>query len=109
MSENNRVKLWMKMVDKRGCEGVVGNKLISECLSHDQALPLTISTGLGQPRSQALPSPQQKIKRRGRAWDRFTHDIAARQHHSNNYKSHDVIMQPHDSNSYNITTETSEL
>ena len=25
------------MVDKRGCEGVVGNKLISECLSHDQA------------------------------------------------------------------------
>ena len=39
MSENNRVKLWMKMVDKRGCEGVVGNKLISECLSHDKALP----------------------------------------------------------------------
>ena len=38
MSENNRVKLWMKMVDKRGCEGVVGNKLISECLSHDQAI-----------------------------------------------------------------------
>ena len=37
MSENNRVKLWMKMVDKRGCEGVVGNKLISECLAHDQA------------------------------------------------------------------------
>ena len=25
------------MVDKRGCEGVVGTKLISECLSHDQA------------------------------------------------------------------------
>ena len=24
--------------DKRGCEGVVGTKLISECLSHDQAL-----------------------------------------------------------------------
>ena len=31
--------------DKRGCEGVVGTKLISECLSHDQAL--SISTGLG--------------------------------------------------------------
>ena len=43
---------WMKMVedenvdnglggegdDKRGCEGVVGTKLIRECLSHDQAL-----------------------------------------------------------------------
>ena len=107
MSENNRVKLWMKMVDKRGCEGVAGTKLISECLSHDQAP--SISTGLGQPRSQAVPSPQLKIKRRGRAWDRFAHDIVARQHHSNNYKSHDAIMQPHDSNSYNITTETSEL
>ena len=26
------------MVDKTGCEGAVGTKLISECLSHDQAL-----------------------------------------------------------------------
>ena len=26
------------MVDKRGCEDVVGSKLISEHLSHDQAL-----------------------------------------------------------------------
>ena len=36
--EEAESKLWMKMVDKRGWEGVVGSKLISKCLSHDQAL-----------------------------------------------------------------------
>ena len=97
-----------EMVDKRGCEGVVGNKLISECLSHDQA----ISNNQHRPGIASFPGSHlapTKNKRRGRAWDRFAHDIVARQHHSNNYKSHDAIMQPRDSNSYNITTETSEL
>ena len=44
------VAKWLEeeeMVDKRGCEGVVGNKLIIVSVYHMTRLPLIFSTGLG--------------------------------------------------------------
>ena len=44
------VAKWLEeeeMVDKRGCEGVAGNKLIIVSVYHMTRLPLIFSTGLG--------------------------------------------------------------
>ena len=44
------VAKWLEeeeMVDKRGCEGVEGNKLIIVSVYHMTRLPLIFSTGLG--------------------------------------------------------------
>ena len=43
------VAKWLEeeeMADKRGCEGVVGNKLIIVSVYHMTRLPLVFSTGL---------------------------------------------------------------
>ena len=51
MSEHNKrgreSKLWMKIVDKRGWEGVVGSKSKLISVYHMTKLSLIFSTGLG--------------------------------------------------------------